>query len=278
MAVSRTAADRELGAELKNARTRAGLSLRALADRLGAGWSDTKLSFIENGRRAIRQEDLAYLLDVLGVTGPDRDRLVALRTAGSGHGDHVAAATSIRASLAQLIEQEAQAQRITTVSLGLWPGLLQTRAVTKAILGEVADLDTLIALRMGRQEIITRADNPVELRALLDAQLLTRPIAPPPVMAAQLRHLLTMIERPNVTVQIIPSHTASPHLTGAFVLMQFPTSSPAVHREHLTDGETLWDIATVRPYLDAVDKIMEAAMTPARTAEVIEEIVNGMGV
>lgn len=67
---------RGLGAELADLRTKANLTLRAVAERLG--WSAPTLSRIENGVRDSTSEEVAALLVVYGVTGAKNDRLIEL--------------------------------------------------------------------------------------------------------------------------------------------------------------------------------------------------------
>jgi hypothetical protein len=135
-----------------------------------------------------------------------------------------------------------------------------------------------VALRMGRRDILTRSRRPAELTAYISSDVLVHPVAAPDVMVDQLRHLLEMAQRPNVEVRIVPSTVRGYHpmLAGPFLLLEFPAAPPIVHLEHYRTVAVLWEDDDVRHYTGAVEKIDEIAMTPARSAEVIAEIVNGM--
>lgn len=276
MPVSRPATARELGAALREHRKAAGLSLRALEKLVDM--SNAKLSLWENGHRLPSLDDLGDVLDALGVAGDERERLLGMRREAEGPGLLLAGAPTIGAQLAKLIEQEQVARRITEVAPLLVPGLLQTADYARAILSEHPDTDTRVALRMGRREILTRSRQPVEFHALIDDEVLVRHIAPQPVMAEQLRHLLRMADLPNLTIQLVHSTQAgyTPMLAGPFILLEFDTAPPIVHLEHHSASASLWEEADVRSFGDAVEHITEVAMTPDRTSEVIEELVNGM--
>src|SRR5262245_24306996 len=73
---SPTVRQRMLGNELRQARLRLGLSGDQVASRLG--WSAAKVSRIETARIALRGEDLAALLDLLEISGDQRQKLLGL--------------------------------------------------------------------------------------------------------------------------------------------------------------------------------------------------------
>lgn len=270
------AAARELGAEIARLRKAAGLSLRQLAT--VTGFSDTKISFWETGDRLPSIDDLNAALDALGTSDQDRERLTHQRREADGPGLLLVGAPSVGESLAQLVDQEQTAKRITTVSSLLIPGLLQTPDYARVMFEGMADANTRVVLRMGRQTILSRKPTPVELHAIIDSEVLVRPIGAPDVMVAQLRHLLAMAQLPNITVQVISSTSRgySPHLAGAFILIEFPNASPIVHLEHHSASTTLWERADVNRYIEAAAQLTEKALTPARTTEFLEEIVKGM--
>jgi len=218
------------------------------------------------------------VLDALKIPGDERERLLAMRREAEGPGELMAGPTTIGAQLTKLIEQERVARRIVEVAPLLVPGLLQTEEYAAAILGDAPDSATRVTLRLGRQPIITRQDAPVQFHAFIDDEVLVRRIAPAKVMADQLRHLLRMAERPNITIQLVASTLAgyTPMLAGPFILLEFDTAPSIVHLEHHRASATLWAEEDVRSFTAAVEKIGNAAMTSDRTSEVIEELLIGM--
>lgn len=269
---------RELGAEVRALREAAGLTLRALAAALGTGFSNARLSLWENGHRLPAVEDLTAVLDALNVSDEDRERVLELRRSiDDSPGQINAGAPTIGEQLAQLIAYEQKAQRIVDVAPLLVPGLLQTSAYARAIMGDVPDAETRVALRAGRRDILVRRA-PVELLAFIDTEVLVRPVAPRDIMADQLHHLLDMGRRSNVTIQLVSSTHPGwhPMLAGPYQLIEFPKARPIVHVEHYRSSLFLWEERDVAAYLEASEMIRQEAMTPAESAGVIEDIVNGM--
>jgi hypothetical protein len=277
MSVNKTKAAEELGLALVKLRQDAGLTVRDMAARL-ENVSPANISNWSNGSRLIPMNRLVEILDEFEVHGDERERFLGLRRQADGPGELAAGVPSIGPLLKQLIEHESAARLIKTFALGTLPGLLQTREYATAVLGGGPDTAVRVALRMGRQDILTRDHNPTHFAALIDSEALTRPIGPKDVIARQLRHLLAMAKRPNVTIQIVPSTLPGwhPGLTGSFMLIEFPQAKPIVHVEHYRASAFLWDEADVAAYTEAAEEIRKKAMTPERTAEAIAELLSGL--
>lgn len=275
MSVSRPATARELGAELRRHRNEAGLSLREFEKRVGH--SNSKISMWENGHRLIPLDELERVLDALEVSDDERERLLGMRREAEGPGRLVAGPATIGAQLSELIAQEQAARHITEVAPLLVPGLLQTSGYARAVFVGQPDAETMVALRMGRRDVLTR-DSPAEFLALIDEEVLARHIAPPAIMVEQMRHLLRMAELPNVTIQLVSSTQAgyTPMLAGPFILLDYPAATSTVHLEHYSASATLWEERDVRKFQAAVEWITSKAMTPDRTSEVIAELISGM--
>lgn len=268
---------RELGVELKELRVNRGLGVRQLAKL--AGWSShAGISLWERGERLPSPERLTEALAAMDVESDEVDRLQGLLREARSPGQIAAGVPGIGEILQKLIEYEQRAASITDVAPLLIPGLLQTTGYSRAILGTGPNTETRVALRAGRRDAVTRnSPPPVELRALIDSEVLTRPVAPAAVMNAQLRHLLDMAQRPNITIQLTASARPGwhPGLAGPFELIEFPKADPIVLLEHHRSSMFLWRREDVREFQEASVEIQKAAMTPAESAEVIAFIVNG---
>jgi Domain of unknown function (DUF5753) len=137
-----------------------------------------------------------------------------------------------------LIDFEAKATRVQNYEASFVPGLLQTAEYARAIIQGIAptiteaELDNLVAARVARQTVLTRANAP-QLFAVVDESALRRPIGEPGVMHRQLHHLLGMAEQPHVTLRVVPlSAGAHAGLRGPFVILErhrAPQSSDARH-------------------------------------------------
>jgi transcriptional regulator with XRE-family HTH domain len=276
MAVNKTKAAEELAATLRSLRAKAGLNTRKMAAKVGV--SAANISHWETGNRLIPLERLTTLLDEMQVDNDERDRLVGLRKQAEGPGELAAGGPSVAPLLAQLIEYEQAACKITTFALSAIPGLLQTADYARAIIGDGPDTGVLVALRAGRRDVITRGNAPVELVAFIDSEVLVRPIAPREVMISQLRHLLDMAARPNITILLVPSTYPGwhPGLQGSFVVLEFPLAAPVVHVEVYRASAFLWDEGDVDAYVGSTEEIRNRAMTEEDTLKAIEEMLQGM--
>jgi transcriptional regulator with XRE-family HTH domain len=276
MAVSGSSADaRELGAGLRRLRAERGLTTRELGSRIGL--SSANFTHWETGERLIREDHLVNILDVLEPDDDERERLLGLHRRAGGPGALVAGTPSIGEQLVQLIQYEQIATRLIDVAPLMIPGLLQTAEYARATFAELSDVDTRVALRIGRQQIITRTRQPVDLVAYIDSEALVRPIAPSDIMVDQWRHLLEMAQRPNIDIRLVSSMGAgyNPLLAGPFMWIEFPSAAPIIHLEHYRASAFLWEQADVLAFSTAVEKISAKAMTSAATAEVIASIING---
>lgn len=269
---------RELGAALRLARDEAGISQRELAKRAGIR-ANSRVSEMENGKRLLNGAELESIFTQLDIAADAREHLLGLaRTAEGVPGELNVGTPGVGKTLAQLIDYERVASRIVVVSPLLIPGLLQTSDYAREIMGDQPDSELRVALRSGRRDILTRR-NPVELLALIDSEAMLRPVAKPDVMAHQLRHILEMGERPNVTVQVVSSTTSGYHpmLAGPYELIEFPTAEPIVLLDHHRSSAFLFHPDDVRQFVAAADMIcQEVAMTPKESAEAIASIVHGM--
>ncbi len=275
---SRSALLRELGAELAEARRAAGFGVRELA-RQAAITSHSRISEQESGKRLLPANELNRIFDALHLPDDEREHLYSLVRSAEGPGQLNVGIPGISATLAQLIDHEGRATRITNATLGLIPGLLQTTAYARAVMAGQPDSELRVTLRAGRRDILTRTAEPVELLALIDSEALVRPVAPPRVIVEQLQHILHMAERPNITVQVVSSTVRGYHplLAGSFELLEFAKATPIVLLDHQRPSVFLWDTTDVQGYVEDADLIRtQIAMTPADSARVIAKIVQGM--
>lgn len=269
---------RELGAELAEARLAAKLGVRQLA-RLANLSSHSRISEQENGKTLLNAGELARIFDALDMPSDERERLNGLVRNAEGPGQLNVGIPGISTTLAQLIDHEGHATRITDATLGLIPGLLQTTDYARAIMGDRPDSELRVTLRAGRRDILTRTSGPVELLALIDSEALIRPVGSPRVMLEQLRHILRMAKRPNISVQLVSSTVRGYHplLAGSFELIEFAKATPIVLLDHQRPSVFLWDAADVQGFVEDAELLRtKIAMTPADSARAIAKIVNGM--
>ena len=89
------------------------------------------------------------------------------------------------------------------------PGLLQTEAYVRVIHERAhqgmsaEEVNSLVAVRMNRQEVLRRQNSRLKLTAIINEAVLRRPVGGPEVMRGQLSHIIDVAtELPNVRVQV----------------------------------------------------------------------------
>lgn len=270
-----SAALREAGADLRDLRQARGMSTRAVAEAALIS-SHSRVAEAERGMRRLSDEEYVRWADALDLAPEDRERILTKIRSSAGPGHLTLGPPGIGAQLVTLVDHEHVAKRITNVASLLIPGLLQTSDVARAILGD--DSETRVALRSGRRDILTRSRNPVEYFAVIDSEVLVRPIAPPDVMLDQMRHLIRMAELPNVTIQVVSSTRRgyNPLLAGPFELIEFEKAAPIVHLEHHRASVTVWDKDDVQAFIEAAENLRRTvAMSPELSVGLIASIVKG---
>jgi transcriptional regulator with XRE-family HTH domain len=282
---TRTPKARALGAELSRVRERAGITMRELARRLNLKHVDhSALSRYESGERSPKPEDVASILAVLGVDGEERDRIIDLSRDTDGPVWLAVSIPERQHQLAALLAFEGTATAITEVSPLLIPGLLQTADYARRIMvaGNVpaTEIDTRVAVRVGRREALTRR-NPVHLTALIGEPVLRQMIGDRQVMVDQLQHLLKLAALPNVELRIVPQSSGwHPGLEGPFAVHEFAKETPVVHLEVRGSALYLHQREDVAAYQEAANEVLRVAMSArdsvaliAHEAELIERMV-----
>jgi transcriptional regulator with XRE-family HTH domain len=276
---------RKLGSELRDLRTRAGLTSIEAA-RL-VGWHQSKVSRIETGSSGVKPADVRRLLDVYDVQHPElRELLLALADGENGGGRQNwwhAYRGVLPPAYRDFISLESQASGMRTLETSVVPGLLQTpeyaRAVTRAAVEGVPDdkLDALVEVRIARQDVL-RGDPPLELNALLDEAVLRREVGGPEVMARQLRRLREAATLPQVRLQVLP-FTAGAHvgITGPFVIFSFSrtTDLDVVVLDHLTSSLYLERKEDLQAYVEAFNALQIHALSPEESMDYIAALAGG---
>jgi transcriptional regulator with XRE-family HTH domain len=175
-----------VGAQLRRLRTDMGLSREEAAEAIRA--SEWKIHRLENGQVGFKDRDIVDLLRLYGVTDPEE-------VAGFLEFAHEANAPGWWQYYGDLLPQwfrvyvdlESTATLIRTYEGQLVPGLLQTEDYMRAVIAgaqldeQAEEGERRVALRMGRQTLLTRPDAP-RLWAVIDEAALRRPVGSPEVM------------------------------------------------------------------------------------------------
>jgi transcriptional regulator with XRE-family HTH domain len=154
-----TMRSRELGEGLRRAMEQAGLTGKQAAHQLD--WSPSWVSRLLSGRRSASEVHVASFLALCRVTGPERDRLLALCKDQHIPGWLQQHGPRLPKQIITLIDHEDKAVAISAFQAMLVPGLLQTGDYTRALLHEagrvpVAEIEDRVAARLGRQSLFSR--------------------------------------------------------------------------------------------------------------------------
>lgn len=264
---------RALGAELRRAREKVGLSQRQLALRIER--ASSHVNRWENGKLTPTEADTAQVLQVLGVQGSERARLLGLAREAL---DPNWVAPGVDRQLAALAEYERTAKLIVNVEPLLVPGLMQTYDYARSLMvasgTSSGEADERAQRRVGRQHVITGPlSRPIV--AIIGEYALWHPLCDVDVMADQLQHLLDLAMRDNVTVQVLPTdRPALEVLYGSWALIEFDRTKPIVHLEHHGSSSTITDAEAITCYREAFDTLRDTAMSPAESTRLIAEVAN----
>lgn len=253
-----------LGAELRHAREKAGLSQEELGGRLFV--SGSFIGQLEAGTRRMQREYAALLDDALGTEDFFRRNCAA--SAKSKYPEHFAEAA----------EAEGSATAIKEYASMLIPGLLQTpsyaRAVCRAYQPTATDevIDELVTARMQRARMLADPTEPM-LWAVIDESALRRATGGREVMAGALRHIAALMRENRVIVQVLPFDAgAHPAMQGCVKLMDFAGAPPLVYLEGVGTGRVDDDPATVGRYRFYYELLMISALSPTKSLSMIEEL------
>ncbi|WP_166658996.1 helix-turn-helix domain-containing protein [Labedaea rhizosphaerae] len=270
-----SALSRELGAELRKAREKAGYVGYQLANRLG--WSASKVSRAETGLQPPSEVDTAIFLsychaerdEIKYLMGVARELSDAyhLRPHGSGLPDE----------LRTLIIQETTADVITEFEVTRIPGLLQTddyaRALFMAGVVPPKEIGARVQARVDRQSLLARPKP--DITFFIHESALRTPVGSNRVMHEQCLKLLFDVHRHGSVIRVIPiEHGAHAGMSGAFRIMQVTGYNPVVYVETQTVSLFLEKVSEVTTYLRMVDKLALAALDEGQSRELIAQLAS----
>lgn len=259
---------RLLGAELRELRKEAGLTVRQLSARVELGHA--AVSRYETGVRSPALDTLARILTALGASGKRYEELMELARRSSEPNLIADTRSGLHKHLINLAEFERTAERIVHVAPLVIPGPLQTRSFAEKVMESLPgeERDIRIELRMARSSAVLASS---KLETIISERVLHDAIGGPAVMAEQLRHIVDAARRGAVDVRVLPSNLQQWTLAhnGSFVLFEFAKASPIIHLEHYRGPAFLYDQKDVEAYRKALVTLTEAAMDPADSIELM---------
>ncbi|MEV5409747.1 helix-turn-helix transcriptional regulator [Thermopolyspora sp. NPDC052614] len=271
---------RRLAGELRRLRERSEMTLEETAEKLG--WSPAKLSRIETARVGLTSPDLAHMLDIYDLPEGKRAGLIALGRSARKRGWWDAYADSLPSDFPAYIELEADAALIRSYDGMIVNGLLQTdeyaREINRASLMGLrapAEVDRRVEVRMTRQELLLRKENPLRFWTVIDEAALIRQVGSAAIMREQYAKLLEFSDRDNVTIQVLPStNGAHPGTAGKFSIIEFRElhDPEVVYLENLTGNLYIESDVEIYQYSLAFDHIRAMALAPEESRLLIARL------
>ncbi|MEU4363017.1 helix-turn-helix transcriptional regulator [Promicromonospora sp. NPDC023987] len=201
----------ELAGRLRELRRAAGLTGQQLAQVLS--WQPSKVSKIEHAKQTPSDDDIRTWCRAASAEQDTESLIAALHTLESRHAEW---RRLLRGGLASFQDHHARDEEPGTIFRGFCPvyvpGLLQTPEYARARFIESAhqfghrqDIDSAVAARMRRQEILTRPGK--KFRIVITEATLSYTLCSPEVMLGQIGKLISFSMLPNVRLGVIPFDT-----------------------------------------------------------------------
>jgi hypothetical protein len=272
-----------LGAQLRRLRETAGVSRDDAGYHIRA--SGSKISRMELGRVSFKERDVTDLLEFYGIDDvAEKEKLVQLTREANATPWYQKFQDVVPDWFHVFVGLEEAAQLIRVYEVQFVPGLLQTEEYARAVILQGApgldpdEVERRVALRMGRQKLLTR-ENPPRYWVVMDEAALRRPMGGRDVHVGQIERLIDLVGEPNITIQVMPfrygGHAAE---GGAFTIMRFPeTDLPdVVYMEYLTGANYVDKPEEVERYAAVMERLSVAGTSPDRTREILSGMLKDL--
>ncbi|WP_214415142.1 helix-turn-helix domain-containing protein [Sphaerisporangium fuscum] len=269
-----------LGSQLRRLREQKGISREEAGQHIRG--SESKISRMELGRVGFKERDVEDLLGLYGVSDVEaRASVMNLLEKANEPGWWHRFNDLLPSWFQAYVGLEEAASRIRTYEVQFIPGLLQTKEYARAVITAgaagigAAEISRRVDLRMERQRVLDGDDGPI-FWAVIDEAALRRPIGGAEVMRGQLEHLLELMRRPNITIQIMPfsfgGHSAE---GGAFSILRFNDSElpDVVYVEQLASALYLDKREEVDRYSEVMERLCAVSTTPEATVDLLQKII-----
>jgi transcriptional regulator with XRE-family HTH domain len=276
-----------LGEELKRLRADSGKTLDDLAAVIGKGRA--RLINVLDGRGTLTAEELGKLLDFLGIPEDQRTKLLALGTEARKRPSPRSYSDLLPAPYERLADLESVASELCCYERGVIPGLLQTPEYIEALMADAEGIwwrpsfnerHNRIMFRLERQRLAMEDPNKT-LRFVIAEEALLTEVGGPKIITAQLRYILSVVDRPNVHVRVLSSTVAHNPSPGAgLTLVRLGADRRAIGLLPVVFGPSIYidDPVDTGRLSRAFDKIEQLAMSAHVSKQLIEDLVKGYAV
>ncbi|MFC9084341.1 helix-turn-helix domain-containing protein [Streptomyces sp. NPDC057062] len=242
-------------------------------------WSGSKVNRMETGSGRVQPSDVDALCRFYGTSDELREFLKSLAREAKTRGWWQVHGAGVPEWFNIYIGLEQDASTLRQYQCEVLPGLMQTEAYARELHTTGAhmsaeDIDRAVRVRLERQAMLTRPDAP-EAWFVVNEGAVRNVIGDREVMREQLERILETTELPGVTLQVLPFDSGTYPATGSFTMLGFPAPEDPdlVYRDGITDAVYLEGEHHVREYTRAFDGLRAAALSPQRSARLIQSVV-----
>jgi len=271
---SPTVRGRRLMRELKRLREASDLTPDEAAARLD--FSRSKIYRLENGKSRIDADDLEDMLDLYGVTSPERDALIQLGKEARRRGWWTRYKDVFSGSYVVLESEASNIRRCAS----LVPGIFQTEDYARAVITATGpwltreEIERRVTARATRQKALFGTRNPC-MHVVLDESVLRRQVGGPDATRRQIAALAEVAQRPEITIQVLSfAAGACAGIDGDFVILDFPDPEDlsVVYVEGLFGDLYLESKGETDRYVLAWGHLAEQALDPAASLAMIADL------
>jgi transcriptional regulator with XRE-family HTH domain len=270
---------RALGFGLRTCREARDFGVRQLARLIGVHAQE--LSNWEYGKRVPKVEQVALLMGALVVEPEERKRLLELAYSAAEVSWLEKVMPGVSLNPGTYVQYEREASELFGWEPALVPGLLQTPAYARVVLAGIGVVgehrERLAMARESRRNLLT-GPWPTPFRAVVADAVLQPGFIEPAVMVEQLRFLLALSRRSNVSLQVLRGNPKfHPGLCGPFVILDFPQLPPIVFVEQYRSSAYLYAADQVADYRSAAKTLAALALSEQESCAFIAEVIAELG-
>ncbi|MFC8825626.1 helix-turn-helix domain-containing protein [Streptomyces sp. NPDC057137] len=247
--------------ELRSLRAARGDSLRQLGERLGWDWS--LFGKMEKGETLGGPEVVQALDTYYGTPG----LLLALWELA------VSDKSQFKEQYRRYMSLEAEATSLWHFAVSVLPGLLQTEAYAREVLGASGlkgeALEQQVEARMGRRELL-EGDHAPPFRSILSEAVLRTALRDVGKWRTQLEYLSELAERGNVTLHVLPFSAGLYGLDStALMFLRLPDGHTVGYTENAYRGELIEENQPVDRLQRAYDEVRDLALSPTKSRKFV---------
>lgn len=240
---------------------------------------------VENGTALPSPVLLGALLRIYEATDDERAEAVRLREYAAHDTRVIEYAADLSARYLAFRRDESDAVIERTIDHVVVPGLLQTAGYAAAVAEAVhrgTGWDQRAADERRSRQRLLDGSHPLRLHALIGEGVLHTNVGGLATMREQLRHLLTMGELPNITIQVVPQAVGAwGTMSGPAIILDFDDPQDdhgSVYLEHAAGGDTV----EMKPDVAAIISLFEyaeanLALSSKESTAAIKAVLTALG-